>query len=56
MPFGFIDQELDLVFRESVYQLSSLRSNVGLRVCVKDTLDVKLKGESLALTSCKTWG
>lgn len=43
MPFGFIDQELNLIFRESVHQLSSLCSNVGLGVCVKDTLDMKLK-------------
>lgn len=49
MPFGFIDQELNLVFCESVHQLSSLGSNVRLRVCVKHTLDVKLKGVSLAL-------
>lgn len=48
MPFGFIDQELNLVFRESVHQLPSLCSNVGLRVCVKDTLDVKLSNSRIS--------
>ena len=42
MSFGFFDELFDLSFIEAVHEFASFRSNVWLRIGVKDALDVYL--------------
>ena len=48
MSLCFIDEILNLLLTETVHQLASLGSDIRLRVCVENTLDIDLAEIPLA--------
>ena len=42
MSFSFFDELFDLSFIKAMHEFTSFRSNVWLRICVKDALDMYL--------------